>query len=632
MDKLKPKVGERHLFRYRRAKTPKQVENTKGKPPKGRNVGKLMQVLNVPVDVFLEIASHLHPLDVLHLSRTSIELREMLMSRNMRSIWIAARKKIDPPMPDCPDGLSEPQYASLVFETHCMACGAGRASWKYSYAARVRFCGACWKANVILGSKLVKQIGIKKDASIMSVIFTMLPTAAEYAWPFSQDQQNARNRFYEPEFLAVVDEYRKVQSEGPQALQEFVKKCTTETKARLKFDSDMRDWETRRSKAKNKLDDQIATDRATAIKQKLEELGYTTDDLPRWSSELSNILHQPRPLTTRIWNTVQPKLIKIVEAERARRAEEAFNQKWKSRLTALRGHYRIYTETDRALHPEKRILPNFEVARKLPCMEALLTSVEDPQEELTEKQFASVEATFLQEVEAQYWRPSRHFLAQLVRSAKSGAAEASGKGKKTPKATAAVTNRKPKGKGKGKKRAVDEDSDSEIDSDGDEDYDGPADGQAQQDVDEAADSALLTSLTSLFECPTCNMYSMGIITRHMTCKELLEHWQDRHSCPPWETNCIRVFPSPTIPRLLRALRLPPNVTLSDIEEVLWASSATPTCSLCRSRRPYHSPLCRTLSSLIYHIDCMHCKPMKGQELVIDLGGGSSVAAASTSRE
>lgn len=140
MDKLNPKIGERKPYHYRRRKEVR-VENTKGKQPKGRNVGKLMQVMNLPVDVFLEvciikcllplrtlmqylsheqIASHLQPLDVLHLSRVSIELRETLMSRKMRSIWVAARNGMDPRMPECPEGLSEPRYASLVFETQCM--------------------------------------------------------------------------------------------------------------------------------------------------------------------------------------------------------------------------------------------------------------------------------------------------------------------------------------------------------------------------------------------------------------------------------------------------------------------------------------------------------------------------------
>lgn len=111
-------------------------------------VGKLMQVQNVPLDVFFEvsssqpslpaackcsrgndkvdaplapqIASHLDPLDILQLSLVSIQLRSMLHSRSARHVWLNARKNICPPPPECPTFLSEAQYAYLLFEVHCV--------------------------------------------------------------------------------------------------------------------------------------------------------------------------------------------------------------------------------------------------------------------------------------------------------------------------------------------------------------------------------------------------------------------------------------------------------------------------------------------------------------------------------
>lgn len=66
-----------------------------------------------------QIASHLHPLDVLQLSRVSNELRSMLLSRQSRHIWIAARKNIEPPFPDIEMAISEPKLAHLLFEQVC---------------------------------------------------------------------------------------------------------------------------------------------------------------------------------------------------------------------------------------------------------------------------------------------------------------------------------------------------------------------------------------------------------------------------------------------------------------------------------------------------------------------------------
>jgi hypothetical protein len=58
------------------------------------------------------------PLDVLRLARTTKQFRQLLVHRSSVSIWIAARKNV-PDLPDCPPYMSEPQFANLVFDTHC---------------------------------------------------------------------------------------------------------------------------------------------------------------------------------------------------------------------------------------------------------------------------------------------------------------------------------------------------------------------------------------------------------------------------------------------------------------------------------------------------------------------------------
>ena len=65
----------------------------------------------------VQIASYLHPSDILQLARASLKIRAVLMSRSSAHVWITARRAIG--MPECPPDLSEPQYASLVFEHTC---------------------------------------------------------------------------------------------------------------------------------------------------------------------------------------------------------------------------------------------------------------------------------------------------------------------------------------------------------------------------------------------------------------------------------------------------------------------------------------------------------------------------------
>ena len=60
-----------------------------------------------------KIAGHLSPDDLLRLARTTKRIRDILMSKYSKHIWVAARKTLG--VPDCPPDLSEPHYADLLF-------------------------------------------------------------------------------------------------------------------------------------------------------------------------------------------------------------------------------------------------------------------------------------------------------------------------------------------------------------------------------------------------------------------------------------------------------------------------------------------------------------------------------------
>ncbi|TFK92410.1 hypothetical protein K466DRAFT_625452, partial [Polyporus arcularius HHB13444] len=75
----------------------------------------------LPVDVLLEIFAHMHPRDLLNMSRTSRDFRSFLMNRANAGLWRAARSN-EPGLPECPPFLSEPAYANVVFSSLCHVC------------------------------------------------------------------------------------------------------------------------------------------------------------------------------------------------------------------------------------------------------------------------------------------------------------------------------------------------------------------------------------------------------------------------------------------------------------------------------------------------------------------------------
>jgi hypothetical protein len=64
-----------------------------------------------------QVVSHLHPKDLLQLSRSSRQLHSLLMTSYATPYWRAARRGIK--LPDGPPAINEAQYASLMFEHRC---------------------------------------------------------------------------------------------------------------------------------------------------------------------------------------------------------------------------------------------------------------------------------------------------------------------------------------------------------------------------------------------------------------------------------------------------------------------------------------------------------------------------------
>jgi hypothetical protein len=113
----------------------KNMDTAPWRRPRGR--GKLKILPEMPMDILFEVSytplardgvhnlnscqifSYLTPLDILHLSRTTKALRDILMSRSAITIWKSAFT-FEPELPVPPD-MSEPEWANLIFSPHCHA-------------------------------------------------------------------------------------------------------------------------------------------------------------------------------------------------------------------------------------------------------------------------------------------------------------------------------------------------------------------------------------------------------------------------------------------------------------------------------------------------------------------------------
>ncbi|KAH9918362.1 uncharacterized protein BXZ73DRAFT_105243 [Epithele typhae] len=526
------------------------VENTKGARPKGKNVGKLagiyvQLVRNVPVEIFVEILSHLPPIDILHLARVSNDLRQMLMTRNIKWLWDASLARLDPPPPPCPDHFAAPdvETARMIFK------------------------------------KSFKGI---PEAKAETEICSLLPEADEDmpsgGSEVSKVDQCLSTNFYVPEFEVVFKRLLELRRSGDAAaLAGYTEQRRHETLTRLNFHVKVGKWdsawEDATYKAERNARETAVMNRENAIKERLFSLGYQEEDLPpRKDHEFWEIVCQRYPLSERIWNKIQGTLIDQVELNRARHASQAFLKEWEPRIDTFRAFYEPFLAHGRTQPGMlwKRTLPTIADAVKIPAVRALITrteapSVNDYARELTEK---------MDELAEPYRVSVRRDLACITRSlaehkeklAKKRKLRAPAAAKDQSPAADAQVPSKPKANKRTKKAL-------------------PA-----PSFDDKSNITLLEDIGVRFGCRECSWHVKDATTQ-MPYPDTLLHFQmnpTKHPQGVWFPGInhsalnTTIFAEPqdqgSPMRLLFALGLPPGTTASELAEMTGRATSSPTCT------------------------------------------------------
>ncbi|CAA7260703.1 unnamed protein product [Cyclocybe aegerita] len=108
----------------------------------GNNGHERLDLTSMPLDILFEIFARVNLADLLTLARTSNELRKTLMGRSSVTVWTRVRATM-PGLPECPDDLSEPQYAELLTGNQCNGCGKVETQVRVIWAIRVKYCYEC---------------------------------------------------------------------------------------------------------------------------------------------------------------------------------------------------------------------------------------------------------------------------------------------------------------------------------------------------------------------------------------------------------------------------------------------------------------------------------------------------------
>ncbi|KAM5540099.1 hypothetical protein V8D89_006239 [Ganoderma adspersum] len=372
-DAVLPGPGAMQLPRKRARKThegeaagPSETRTVAKPKGKGRQTaGMLSELMNMPLDVFFEVrptpfiapttfsrtrlpqvAAHLHPLDMLNLARTSKSLRSLMLAKSCRSAWMASFATVHG-LPLCPENMSEPFYAALLFDRHYF-----RKAQKFVLLAK----------------------------------------------------RTGRNKYYAPKVIAAFNEILALfEQDHEGSVREMKRMMTDATMAHLHA-FDVLVWFKERSLLKQLANQDTMGDRRSKITERLQELGYTEDDFPE-DEVWDKLVDQPKPLTDCIWNNIRPKLEEQLAIEKERRAQEAVADRVDARLDLLVQWYDDYVK-ENFTDAERGLMPNRRNARELPTLLSLALA-DDAQGAPSREAFLAATEQMLADTDAYKTRAKR---------------------------------------------------------------------------------------------------------------------------------------------------------------------------------------------------------------------------------
>ncbi|KAG8727529.1 hypothetical protein FRC11_012975, partial [Ceratobasidium sp. 423] len=280
----------------------KRVQDAKGTTKAPRRVKKvsLGRLLDMPPEVFNEIATHLFPADLLSLARSNKFFRNMFMSRTSHHLWKQALVN-DPDIPNCPPELSEPQYVSLLFSKTCSSCGARvlRRMDPYLY---VRLCNTCRDEQIV-------------ELSFLHPLIPILPYSDVIKEPRFGHVYTLRNELSK----IPAEEKQILNNKNNDSLERLKERIAEMGKRRVRGEELEGYLDVLEEERESELDE-LKAQRRDQIEARLLEEGWTRQSMkasPENSTEWNRLVSQPKPITDRIWNNLYPKLVPLLKLNRA---------------------------------------------------------------------------------------------------------------------------------------------------------------------------------------------------------------------------------------------------------------------------------------------------------------------------
>ncbi|KAL0575694.1 hypothetical protein V5O48_006282 [Marasmius crinis-equi] len=289
----------------------------------------------IPNEIFLEILKFLNPIDLLHLARTNKELRSILMCRSSSSSWRAARENVAG-LPALPSDLEEPQYASLLFDTHCHIC-LEKPCLNVIWQCRIRCHKACESkvfgtSNEILyreeryfqGHKIVKYLPVYKTSShnCTYLISAFKPLHHQY--------------------MEVKDDTAK--------LNQWNEKQACRRDEMIRHGLECQRWLKEGRSQRRDEQKTLRSRRRDEITKRLRKLGWDNHELENPAFLSHRHVAQAKVLIDHEWNVIKPPLIRLLEDLKRSRLTEDSGAVVRERYQLLQNTYEAYCTDTLQVH------------------------------------------------------------------------------------------------------------------------------------------------------------------------------------------------------------------------------------------------------------------------------------------
>ncbi|KAI0665522.1 hypothetical protein C8Q78DRAFT_555970 [Trametes maxima] len=327
-----------------RSETRKRKKDETPMAPSSRNrkrLKSLSELPTMPVDILFEIFSHLTSRDLLMLSRTTKAFRALLHDRRSMTVWMAARHGT-PGAPDCPDDVSEPFWANLVFgETKCEHCD--RNARRIFFELRCRLCVPCVKEACLNPAGVKKQFPRLGTKVLDSVPYVILPVNGSF---------NAKQYRLKSEVQSIAAELQRLLDNVTKGVDGAADALEAFSQARIEHVKSLLEYAQKCRKTLANAIVQRSVDAHTFKEQRLmqvcarfEQLGYDQADV---RAVIKVSVMSPSLLTERAWKVIQDAYEELVVEAREARLEQVHKEIREARRARIG---QVYWDYRRGLRP-----------------------------------------------------------------------------------------------------------------------------------------------------------------------------------------------------------------------------------------------------------------------------------------